>query len=124
MYCTNNCAQCNCTSGVIDTARVVCGAWSIKRLRVCLSHRSTTAISAGGRAGLLLIVRRQEISIDNCGRAAGVVQHAPTISSKCGQHHVDSRRRRLNIELFITPVRQHRALSAYIFVPYIIHDGS
>ena len=34
------------------------------------------------------------------GRAAGAVQQAPTLSSKHGQRRVDSRRMRLNTDLF------------------------
>ena len=50
----------------------------------------------------------QEMSIDSCGRVAGaMLQRArraaggtvPALSSKCGQRHVESRRRRLNTDL-------------------------
>ena len=36
---------------------------------------------------------------DSCGRAASAVVEAPALSNKCGQRHVESRRRRLNREL-------------------------
>jgi len=41
-----------------------------------------------------------KISIDSCGRVAGAVLQASALSSKCGQRHSDSRRRRLNTDLF------------------------
>ena len=40
------------------------------------------------------------VSVDSCGHVAVAVQQAPTLSSKCGQRHVDSRRMRLSAQLF------------------------
>jgi len=34
-----------------------------------------------------------------CARAVGAMKQAPALSSKCGQRHVDNRRRRLNTDL-------------------------
>ena len=72
------------------TTRTVCGAGSVKRssvrLSICLSNRSTATAACGGFAA-----ERP---------AAGDIDRQSALSSKCGQRHVDSRRRRLNRNLF------------------------
>jgi len=50
----------------------------------CLSHRSTAAAAR----------------LQHARRATSAVQQAPTLSSKCGQRHVASWRRKLNTDLF------------------------
>jgi len=60
------------------------------RSSVHLSHQSTAATAAGE-------LYRQAIS----WTAAGAVQQAPTLGSKCGWLHVDSQCRRLNTDLFL-----------------------
>ena len=80
-------------SVVIDTTRVVvCGAESMKRSSVCLSVRpSVYPIDRQQRraTGLLL-----------SALWATAPQQAPALSSICGQCHFDSRRRKLNTDLF------------------------
>jgi len=67
------------------------------RSSICLSHRRTVATTAGGFAAS----RRYRST------AAGAVQQAPALSSKCGQRHDESRRRRLNKVLFKSVVRYY-----------------
>ena len=54
-----------------------------------MPHRETAKEAAGRFAA-------DRVS---CGHAAGAVHQAPVLSSKCGQRHVDSRRKRLNTNL-------------------------
>jgi len=78
---------------IIDAAPIVCGAYvTVGRLSVCLSVPSIDS-SNDGRRVCCCAPCGQEISIDSCGRRAA---RAPALSRKCGQRHVDSRRRRLN----------------------------
>ena len=75
----------------------LCNGRTSVRLSVCLSRRSTASAASGGRGDAAAV-----ISIDSCGRAVGAVQQAPALSSKCGQRHVESRRRRLNTDFCST----------------------
>jgi len=64
-----------------------------RRVSVCLSRRSTAAAACGGFAAERRAGRRYRST------AAGAVQQAPALSSKCGQPHVGSRLGRLNTDL-------------------------
>ena len=56
--------------------------------------------------------RLQQISADSCLRCAA----APALSSKCGQRHVHSRRRRLNTRLVIQKTTRERCLALFIIM--------
>jgi len=76
----------------IDTARLVCGAGYMKRSGVCLSVRPSVRLSHRSTAAAARLQQAR--------RATSAVQQAPTLSSKCGQRHVASWRRKLNTDLF------------------------
>ena len=78
---------------VIDAARIVCGAASMKRSSVrpsvCLSRQSTAATAAGGYA--VQRACRHDISIDICGRrAAGVGAQLQDTAARRSAANVDS----------------------------------
>jgi len=78
---------------VIDAARMVCGAASMKRSSVrpsvCLSRQSTAATAAGGYA--VQRACRHDISIDICGRrAAGVGAQLQDTAARRSAANVDS----------------------------------
>ena len=88
----------SCQQTIIDAARIICRAGSMKRSSVrrsvCQSVPSTAAAAAtvaDGFAAELPVSRRSIASGTRCRRA---MQQAPAYGSKCGQRHVDSRRRR------------------------------
>jgi len=66
---------------------------------ICLSHRSTAATTL---TGMLLSARRQEISIVCMRRCSAATPLCTALGSKCGQRHVDSRRRKMKRGLFTT----------------------
>jgi len=67
------------------------------RVSVRLSHRSIAPAVCGGFGVEHHVGRR--INRQMRERAAGAVQQGPALSSNCGQRHVHSRRRKLNIGL-------------------------
>jgi len=82
---------------LVDAAGIVCGAGSMQQSSVSPSVCPIDRQQQQWPAGLLLSPRGQEILIDSCGRhAAGAA-----LSSKCGQRYVDSRRSKLNTDLFV-----------------------
>ena len=71
----------------IDVASIMCTAGSTQRTAsVRPSVRpSVFLLSSNGRRRVCCrALCEQEISIDSCGRAAGALLQAPTLSSKCG----------------------------------------
>jgi len=78
---------------IIDAARMVCGAESMKRSSVrpsvCLSRQSTAATAAGGYA--VQRACRHDISVDSCGRrAAGVGAQQQDTAARRSAATVDS----------------------------------
>jgi len=72
---------------------------TVKHPSVCPIDRLQQRLAAG-----LLLSAPQIGDIDlllHSEPAAGALQHAPALSSKCGQCHVDSRWTRLNTDLFV-----------------------
>jgi len=82
---------CICAAGSMLGRAFVC-------LSVCLSRRSTAA-TYGCRRVCWREPCERETSIDSCSAAGAGAQ-----SSKCGQRHVNSRRRRLSTDLIPTNV--------------------
>jgi len=58
-------------------------------------------------------------SIDSCGYAAGAVQRAPELGSKCGQRHADRRRRRLNADLHDNTLKAILLLKPHQFQTFV-----
>jgi len=58
-------------------------------------------------------------SIDSCGCAAGAVQRAPELGSKCGQRHADRRRRRLNADLHDNTLKAILLLKPHQFQTFV-----
>ena len=72
----------------------------VERLSICLSHRLTTEMAVGRFAAERPAGGRYR-SIAVGVHTVGAVQQGPVLSSKCGQHHVDSWQRRLDTD-FLT----------------------
>jgi len=105
--CIASCSALGCywrfPHSICSKVYVMLGRTSVCRTSsASLSHRSTAATAVGGFVAERPAGAR---SIDSCAhRAAG----APALSSNCGQRHVESRRRRLNTDVFSVRKEQVR----------------
>jgi len=95
-HSSSRCNYSRCRLSMRSRVYLTVGRPSV-RPSVRLSHRSTAATAAGGFAA----VRRAGVRYRST--AEGAMLQVPALSSKCGQHHVESRRRRHNTNLLIWP---------------------
>jgi len=78
----------------MDPWTTLCWVYATVEEAVRPSHQSTATTVASGFAAERPASRRYRST------AAGAALQAPALSSKCGQRHAESRRRRLNTNLF------------------------
>jgi len=102
----------------------LCNGWVSVRLFVCLSirHPSVCPIDRqqqrrpGGLLLSALCTCGQEISINSCGLTASAMLQAPALSSKCGQHFIESQQRRLSTLTCIWNVMQQHIVLLVILM--------